>query len=124
MDEETTIDFNGFYMRSIDRLHALSADSNRSYGGYSHQSAIDQLYYTFPSRVKKAFCKKWDELQKQSREVRKMPEAERDFANMDIVNSKMQIISDLGDALNLLFAPPNETIKAWAEAAKRPKNED
>ena len=118
-ETESTFSFEAYALMSLARIHAVSCDTERSYDGYSHQSAIDQLYYSIPSDKKKKFIKRWDAVVQKVIDNRGLQKSERVDANIAIVAEKMQIVSDLLDSLNLLFSAPNQTLENWLKAKKR-----
>lgn len=106
--------FEAYVLACFSRIHAVACDQERSYEGYAHQSAIDQLYYSIPNkRKKKKYTKVWDQLQEDSAKLRGIPELQREQENIRIVGEKMQLVADIADDLNLLFTPPNPVLEMW-----------
>lgn len=123
--EDASFTFEAYVLLSFSRIHAVSCDTEKAYESYAHQSAIDQLYYSIPTRFKgKKVKEAWQKLNDEIPNIRKEPNDDmRRDRNIWLVGEKMQIVSDLVDDLGLLFDAPNPVLEGWRDAGKKYEKE-
>jgi len=120
MDEKgaAQLTFGDYVIGCLQRIHQVSCDANKSFAGYAHRSAIEQMWHSIPSERKKGFLEHWDDVQLRFAAIHGLSEDKQESENNRLVGELMQILTDCLNKNRLLFKAENAHARAWRDAAK------